>query len=236
MKMFSVSFYGRVSFFAALAVFVALSAPATVFAAAEGCNPQVIDAMQKAAQAKVAADKAATEQIIDKPDSVLTMTCFNQAAGVSAKLGGAIFTGDFTADIEPIIKDALDAFKTQFEDAAGADAASAAIIDYSATSLAPSYNCEFMDKVWQLAEDEGIQQGIPIVDLDDLIAGTLPPGAADDFTAAWNAAGGTQNIFSDLSTAMGNLPAISAVPAPPATTASTCEVLVTYGVIPGPCP
>lgn len=230
------SFYGRGSFLVALAVLVALSSPTTAFAAAEGCNPQVIDAMQKAAQAKVAADKAATEQIIDKPDSVLTMTCFNQAAGVSAKLGGAIFTGDFTADIEPIVKDALDAFKSQFDDAAGADAASASVIDYTATSLASSYNCDFMNKVWQLAEDEGIQQGIPIIDLDDLIAGTLPSGAADDFADAWNAAGTAQSIFSDLSTAIGNLPTISAIPAPPATTASTCDVLVTYSVIPGPCP
>lgn len=229
------SFYGRVSFLAAMAVFVALSVPTTVFAAAEGCNPQVIDAMQKAAQAKVAADKAATEQMIDKPDSVLTMTCFNQAAGVSAKLGGAIFTGDFTADIEPIVKDALESFKSQFEDAAGSDAG-AGTIDYADTSLAAAYNCDNMNKVWQLSEDEGIQQGIPIVDLDDLIAGALPAGAADDFTAAWNAAAGAQTIFSDLSTAIGNLPAIAAIPAPPATTASTCDVLVTYSVIPGPCP
>ncbi|MCK5659116.1 MAG: hypothetical protein KAH96_04495, partial [Alphaproteobacteria bacterium] len=59
----------------------------------EGCNPLVMDAMKAKAQAQVAYDVAVISQLISQPDSVLAMSCFNQAANISAKEGGAIFSG-----------------------------------------------------------------------------------------------------------------------------------------------
>ena len=73
----------------------------------EGCNPLVMDAMKAKAQAQVAYDVAVISQLISQPDSVLAMSCFNQAANISAKEGGAIFSGDFTLQLEPLITPAL---------------------------------------------------------------------------------------------------------------------------------
>lgn len=74
---------------------------------AEGCNPLVMDAMKAKAQALVAYDVAVISQFISQPDSVLAMSCFNQAANISAKEGGAIFSGDFTVQLTPLITPAL---------------------------------------------------------------------------------------------------------------------------------
>ena len=73
----------------------------------EGCNPLVMDAMIAKAQAQVAYDVAVISQLISQPDSVLAMSCFNQAANISAKQGGSIFSGDFTVQLEPLITPAL---------------------------------------------------------------------------------------------------------------------------------
>lgn len=73
----------------------------------EGCNPLVMDAMKAKAQAQVAYDVAVISQLISQPDSVLAMTCFNQAASISAVDGGAIFSGDFTIQLTPLITPAL---------------------------------------------------------------------------------------------------------------------------------
>ncbi|MFH1157967.1 MAG: hypothetical protein V1721_03670 [Pseudomonadota bacterium] len=73
----------------------------------EGCNPLVMTAMKAKAQAQVAYDVAVISQLISQPDSVLAMSCFNQAANISAKTGGSIFSGDFTVQLTPIITPAL---------------------------------------------------------------------------------------------------------------------------------
>ena len=73
----------------------------------EGCNPLVMDAMIAKSQAQVAYDVAVISQLISQPDSVLAMTCFNQAASISAVDGGSIFSGDFTVQLTPLITPAL---------------------------------------------------------------------------------------------------------------------------------
>lgn len=213
-----------------LACFVFVSASAYA-QAVPGCNPQVLDAMQKKAQAKVAQDVNVTETIVDKPDSVLAMTCFNQGAGSSAFLGGQIFSGDFTAGLQPVIEDALQAFFDDFMDGAGFETG---LVDYAATALTNTQDCDMIKNLWTAVKDEGINLGVPFATLSNLINGTLPAGAdPDEFTANWNQHT-TDGIFTDLQTAITALP----VPAVPAFTPNqtACQVLVTAGVLPGPCP
>jgi hypothetical protein len=222
---------GKRSLPAMAAAFALLVAHETALAAV-GCNPVVLDAMNDKAQAKVAYDTAAVEEIIDKPDSVLAMTCFNQAAGVSASAGGAIFSGDFTTSLQPVIEPALSAFYDDYADSLGL---TGGFVDYGATSLMPTYSCNEMEDLWQGLENEGVQAGVPFLTFDDLVTGSAA-GGGGDFLNSWNAALTSQNIFADLNAAMGALPAPSAIPGPPPANATACDTLVTYGVMPGPCP
>ncbi len=200
----------------------ALAAPAS------GCDPNVLKAMQAKAQAQVAYDVAVTEEIVNKPDSVLAMTCFNQAAGVSAADGGAIFSGDFTAGLTPVVGDALSDLYNYFGDSLGMDSGS---VDYTATALGGPYNCDEMDQLWTAVEGQGINTSVPFATFNDLVTGTSPAGAGTDFAANWTSSSGE---FTALNTAMSALPTLM-VPSFAASNTS-CDVLVTAGVIPGPCP
>lgn len=219
----------RYLFAAAAAVgFVIAAAAPSLAAPATGCDPKVLDAMQKKAQARVAYDIAVTEEIVDKPDSVLAMTCFNQAAGVSADKGGSIFSGDFTAELTPIVGDALTEMYTLFDDSVGDDSG---VVDYTATALTNVYNCNEMDDLWTEVETEGVQAGVPYVTFDELVSGAAPGGAGTDFTANWGSSGG---VFGDLNAAVTALP----TPSVPSFVGdeTSCDVLVTAGIIAGPCP
>ncbi len=211
-------------------VFVSCNAYAQ---AVPGCNPQVLDAMQKKAQAKVAADINVTEETIDKPDSVLAMTCFNKAAGVSAAKGGAIFSGDFTSGLAPIIEDALSAMYDDFADAAGFDSTT---IDYSANTLTNDETCDNVKNLWDEIKTEGVQQGIPFMTVDQLIngiAGAAPGGAGTTFKANWDQEA-ADGVFSDLKAAVAALP-LPSVPSF-AGAVGSCAMLVAAGVLSGPCP
>lgn len=223
-----------------------------------GCDPKVEKAMQAAAQARVAADVAVTEEIISMPDSVLTMTCFDDAAGVSAKVGGAIFSGDFTSDIEIIIEDALQEFDSQFEDAAGYDTGK---VSYDDTDMTGTFDCTEMNDLWDAAiEDDGVETSIPIsLSLDDLMAGAsssfdvsklfgdailslpIPPSIIKIIAGLLGfGTGGTNDfltnwsksssIFSALNTAMSALSPPSIIPYTDSATTS-CAVLMAYGVV-----
>lgn len=175
-----------------------------------GCNPQVLDAMQKKAQAKVATDVAMTESITDKPDSVLAMTCFNNAAGTSANHGGSIFSGDFTTSLQPIIEDALTAFYDDFQDGEGYEAMLLGLgtaIDYTQTVLANTQDCTETKDLWSTIKDKGIQAGIPFASLANLISGAPPGGLipGDEYNDNW-ATNVTDSIFADLAAAINALP------------------------------
>lgn len=196
-----------------------------------GCNPQVLDAMQKKAQAKVAVDVNNTETIIDKPDSVLAMTCFHKSAGTTAALGGAIFSGDFTTGLKPIIEDALQAFYDDFQDGAGFEAAT---VDYSALTLTNDQTCDDVKNLWSTVKDKGVQAGLPMATLGNLISGIMPTGADPaEFTDNWQQEV-ADGIFTDLQAAITALP----IPAVPSfgTNKSSCQILISAGVLPGPCP
>jgi len=217
----------RIVLFAlSLACFVFASS--TVYAQpVPGCNPQVLDAMQKKAQAKVATDVAMTESITDKPDSVLAMTCFNNAAGTSAVRGGSIFSGDFLTSLQPIIEDALNAFYDDFQDGEGYEAMLAGLataVDYTQTVLADNQDCNESKDLWTTIKDRGIQQGIPFASLSNLISGAAPAGllAGDEYNDNWLRDVQDQ-IFNDLSNAIGTLPVPQTTVFAPNMTA--CQIL-----------
>lgn len=189
--------------------------------------------MHAKADAQVAYDVSVTDQIIKKPDSVLALTCFNQAAGVSAKEGGAIFSGDFTLDLAKIIVDALKEFYLQFTGATGRDAGTVNYTIPGATALTATFDCEGMENLWTTVKTEGITQGTPYVSFSELASGTAPAGIGPDMRQTWDASA-ADNVFTKLNTALSALP-VPAVPSFAGTT-SSCQVLVAAGTIPGPCP
>lgn len=142
-----------------------------------GCNPAVMNAMNARAQAQMAYDIAVTNEMIDKPDSVLDLTCFSNAAGVSAAVGGSIFSGDFTAGLNPVV----------------------------ATSP-PPFNCTAMNDLWTAISTEGVNTSVPYATFDHLMTGTIPLGAGADYTTSWGTAAAA-GIFSGLGTAVAALPA-----------------------------
>jgi hypothetical protein len=137
----------------------------------EGCDKRVLDAAQAKARAMVVLDYAATEETVDKPDSQLAMTCFNNIAGKAQNGtdgGGSIFSGDldghwwaaggtypYTKTNPPVwttdtnysdlIEDSLNAFYDEFKDADGNDGGT---VDYSQTTLADSTTCTEEQDLW----------------------------------------------------------------------------------------
>ncbi len=187
---------------------IACISTSALAATAVGCDPLVMTALSAKAEAQVAYDTAVTREMIDKPDSVLTLTCFDQVAGVSAKQGGAIFSGDFTTSLKTVMP----------------------------VNGGGAFVCTEIDKLWKLISDEGINTGTPYATFDDLMSGNVPaPGGGTDFTAGWNAAKAPgADVFNKLNTAVTALPA----PTPLDFTAakSSCEVLTIAGISSGPCP
>lgn len=195
--------------------------------AVEGCSPAVLDAAQTKAQARVLYDVAVTEQIVVKPDSVLAMTCFNQAAGVSAERGGNLFSGSFigNTNFASVITDALTAFFDQFADAEGNDSTT---VVYDQTTPDNNVDCTGIEDLWEQIKTKGIAEGVPYLTFAELISGDIPAGAGDRFTKNWEAgADPGLNIFSLLQTAITQLP----VPAIPdfSTANSFCEVVNVAG-------
>lgn len=193
----------------------------------EGCDPKVMAAMEAKAKARVAYDVAVTEQLTDKPDSVLALTCFHQAAGVSAKKGGEIFSGDFTDDLKPIIEPALADTYKNFEGAAGYDSGK---VDYKSTTLSDTFDCPQMDNLWKYTLSEPTETDIPYPSFSDLANGTKPAGGGEDFNKSWEA---SQADFAALKAADAALekpqiPDFSGAK-------SSCEVMAIAGIS-GACP
>lgn len=194
-----------------------------------GCNPKVLNAMQKKAEAQIAYDIAVTSEIIDQPDSVLAMTCFNKAAGTSAAKGGAIFSGDFSGGLGPVVSDSLSASYDDFGNALGKKTGS---VDYSATALSNSTACDGIKNLWNAVKNQGVTQGVPYITFDNLVSGTAPAGAGSDFTKEWNAAGsGSQKVFANLKTALED-PAYPKPEVPSFAGAKTsCDVLKAANIV-----
>lgn len=205
----------------------------------EGCDPAVMTTAQAKAQARVAYDVAVTEETIDKPDSVLAMTCFNNLAGWAgdgATGGGSIFSGDFMglAGYSTVISDGLQGF---FDDFADADGNDSGVVDYTATALSATTTCAETSDHWTRIKTQGVQTGVPYALLSDLggdIVGglTTPGGGGTNFVNNWNQSG-TDNLFADYNAAVTALPVPVIPPFTP--TATSCATLLAAGVA-GACP
>lgn len=141
-----------------------------------GCDPNVWNALTAKADAQVAYDVAVTRQMINKPDSVLTLTCFDQAAGVSANVGGAIFSRSFAGPLGLIMP------------------------------VAPGgYNCTAIGDLWNTIATGGINTGAPYVTFDDLLSDQRYPNPTNDYEIGWNAAQ-SQGVFANLKSKVAALP------------------------------
>lgn len=172
-----------------------------------GCDPVVMDAMNAKAQAQVAYDVAVIRELVDAPESVLDLTCFTSAAGVSAVKGGAVFSGDFTTPLKTLM----------------------------GVTGNGTYNCNAMADMWKSVSEEGINKQAPYASFTDLMSGTMPsPATAGaDFKAGWKAATDA-DVFTNLQTTVSALPRPQ--PMDFTAAKSSCDVLVAAGIIPGPCP
>jgi len=141
-----------------------------------GCSQAVWTALNAKAQAQVAYDVAVTRQMINKPDSVLSLTCFSQAAGVSAANGGVIYSGNFSAQLATIMP-----------------------------VEGNTYNCAEIGNLWNTIATSGVSTAAPYATFDALMNGTAPSGAGSDFTAGWTAAQ-SAGVFKNLQQAVQALP------------------------------
>lgn len=175
-----------------------------------GCDPAVWKVMAAKADAQVAYDSAVTRQMINKPDSVLTLTCFSDAAGVSAVKGGAIFSGDFTTQLQTIMP---------------------------VTGGGSPPACNEIGTLWNTIATAGIQTGAPYATFIDLMTTAPPAGGGADFNAAWSQAStaGALGAGSSLANAYNALPtppkALNFTNAQ-----SSCDVLYIAGIITKKCP
>jgi len=73
-----------------------------------GCDPNKWNEMQARSSMKRAMDIGSTEEQMDKPESLQILTCAPQAFQVSAQQGGAIFSGDFSTEMNNVIGPTMD--------------------------------------------------------------------------------------------------------------------------------
>jgi hypothetical protein len=177
-----------------------------------GCDQKVLTAMQDKANARVAYDVASTEQVIDQPDSILALTCFNNAAGEAAVNIGSMFSGDFTTPLSKIIPDSL---TSTYDDFKMSDGYISGKVDYTQTTLGGAgsiNNCNYIQDLWTQVKSEGIQPDVPYYRYSDLVnAGSMPngtataPAATSNFAKNWNTSDGTDNDFGKVGTDIGAL-------------------------------
>lgn len=177
-----------------------------------GCERDVLNAMSAKANARVAYDVATTEQVIDKPDNILAMTCFNDAAGNAALQVGQMFGGDFTTYLANIVPNALTSFYDDYAGAPGYDDPTLRAQFYTGqTALATTVTtCDNMQSLWDFIKQEGIQKNIPYPKYSDYVTGTQPNGvttvlAGSNFDKDWNQAV-ADNDFANVSNAITALP------------------------------
>ncbi|MDD9901840.1 MAG: hypothetical protein OXT65_12765 [Alphaproteobacteria bacterium] len=217
--------------------------------AIEGCNPAVFAAMQSTGNAHVAASVSADDVVFEQDDSVLALTCFNQAAAISAYHGAQIWSGDFMPTLRSVIEDALVSHYDDFPYSTGTVLGNR--VNYGATTLpagSAAFACDEILNLWQAAEVRGNDMGVPHPSFSELVAGGAPGAgnvptvggaAADpDYAANWNAAA-DQGVFSSLQTSYSALPQPAVTPvsvgqpsSPPNPNVQTpCLVLLQLGAV-----
>lgn len=204
-----------------------------------GCNPRVMDAMNKVAEGRVLSNVAIREEITTMPDSVSALVCMGRAAGVSATRGGALFSGSFMNGVfSSVITDALDSFFGQY---AGSIGQLAGLEIYNDTGLSDDAECSGIGQFWDLVKERGVPGGIPgAITLAALVAagesGALPGDAAalgERFIRNWES-GDTDGVFRAIRDAVELLPR-SNIP-DYSNAHDMCAVLSIGGAVPSECP
>jgi hypothetical protein len=235
----------RVAFLSFLSALLLASSLPAAAQTVEGCSPTVMNAMKAKAEAKVAYDVAVTEQVVDKPDSVLATTCFNKAASNSAQKGGAIFSdegaaawsGPLATGLKNVVEPSLDVMYENFEGSAGIvlnPVTALPAVEYDGDparaigAAAGGTDCEGVKNLWEQIQSRGVAGGIPFVTQENLMNTGFGGGAGfgDDFESNWLA---SSSIFTNLDTSVGAL-GPTAVPAFSGNS-SSCQVLQQAGVV-----
>lgn len=223
-----------------------MTGASAIAAPPEGCDQKVQEAQEAKATVRTATDVNVTEEHVEKPDSTMATTCFNNLAGINASGaasgGGGIFSGDFISaspsgnpgGLRADIQDALQTFYTAYMDAMGADSG---LVDYTQTALVNTPACTETQDLWTQVKTGGVEQGVPMATITDLINGTMPGGANTDYTKDWGTESATDNNFSTFATKLGAQP----VPFDPTfnqytTVTNFCQNLQTATVPGAACP
>ena len=220
-----------------------------------GCNADVWDAMVARAQAQLAYDVAVIEEIIEQPDSVLMLTCFDDSLHVTAENAGEIFSGTFNNRMDDVVGQATDTFvSNNFSHAMGVDIGGdlygtgfdasgtlgggtntlGTLTGFSPTgSGAASYSCDHMQQVWDDMMAGGINSDVPYMSFEDLVAQAGAALPADPTAFETNINTNASIIATAANSAevlIDNLP----VPAVPSFAASNTleDVLTAAGIIP----
>ena len=199
--------------------------------------------MQATAQAKTALDVGITEQLIRKPDSVLAMTCFDQAARVSAQRGGSVFSGDFWgAGLGNMVQDSMSSMLNNF-------AGSILQLNPSYTSLfsgtwasfgsllSGSFSCNGMRDLWTDVLNQPINTQVPPLLMSNLstyaTTGVLPTGVTATSELGRNLIS-SLGVFTNMNTRITALPR-AIIPNYSGST-NLSSVLRCSGAMTGPCP
>ncbi len=178
---------------------------------AVGCDPKVMDAMNAAAQARVAYDVAMVDEIMGMAEcSVIKLSGFEEGATFEAR--NARFSGSF--EVAPFI--------------------AGPILELT-RSLGINADCSSLSVRMDQVRFEGITEGIANPDFQELINGTLPAGAGPLYTDGVNAAAG-QMVFSHAQEKIDLLPGLDVRDCSAAGAEGSCAVMVCEGAFEGPCP
>lgn len=168
MRLFRMSL-PSVLFVALLSCFVLISSQ-SAHATVAGCDPVKYAEMQDRALLKRAADIGITEQQTDKAESVHVLTCSPQAFQVSAQNGGAIFSGDFSTELNNVIGDTMNELLGNFVGSFLDDLGSlGGILGGFAGDLSGGFggfSCDTMQSMWDDIAIESIDPLASVFDMD----------------------------------------------------------------------
>lgn len=204
----------RVLLTAAVAGFLSVaSTSAMAQSMVPGCNPAVTEAMATKSEALAGYDISVVSETMDKPDSVLAMTCFYKSAGADAEQGGKIFSEDFMQALRPMIEPFLANFLDDFDDAVGNDTSIATAYTGGATLVGNDQDCDFVTQWWDGTgpggttgyKNEGVQQGVPFITME-ILRGAQAVTGGTDFDLKFGAVETLGNVLTNFDTAFSALP------------------------------
>jgi hypothetical protein len=223
-----------------LAFLFLVSSPNDSHALVEGCRPDVWEATKATAEGRVASSVASSEEIVNQPDSVLALTCADQAFRVSANEGGQIFSGDFTSEMNQVVNDSMkELLGNNFVDSIGNSPEFSNVVGSSLTKLmggswpspfgSVSFNCPVMQDIYDDYITSGIDSNAAYLSLDDMVTTAFSGSTATNFLANMSAEG-PGGVFDNLQATRTALPP-NVIPS--ATGANSFnDVLSAVGIIP----